>query len=264
MLSSAWSLVTLALLIPALVLRETPLFLVTILFFATGGLVRLWAKYLFASVEYSQSLSSHRLFPGEEVTLEMRIANRKILPLPWLRVQEEVPQEISFLSGAALPSHHPRRLLFSSGLSLLWYHRVTRRYAARCTRRGFFAFGPTRLEAEDMFGFFRRQMVIDQADHLIVYPKIVPLERLGIPSKELFGEIRVRRHLFDDPVRPAGTREYAPGDALKRIHWKSSARTGKLQSKLFDPSTSANAALFLDTRTVPPPIWGYVEQLLEM
>ena len=97
-----------------------------------------------------------------------------------------------------------------------------------------------------------------------VYPRIVPLERLGIPYKELFGDIRIRRHLYEDPLRVVTTRDYAPGDPLKRIHWKTSARVRRLQTKVFDPTTSTDVAIFLDTRTVSPPYWGFVEQLFEL
>ena len=264
MLGGAWILLTVALLIPALIQREPPLFLVTILFFFTGGLARLWAKYLFAGVEYSKQLSSQRAFHGDEVTLEVRLSNRKILPLPWFRITEEVPEEVAFLTSGMIPYHSERRRSLTVGLSLRWYHRLTLRYVFRCTKRGTFQFGPTRLEAGDMFGFFRREMSVDGTAHLFVYPKIVPLERLGIPSKELFGDIRVRRHLFEDPVRVVATRDYVAGDPMKRIHWKTSARVGRMQSKVFDPTTSTDAAVFLDTRTVPPPHWGFVEQLLEL
>jgi uncharacterized protein (DUF58 family) len=59
------------------------------------------------------------------------------------------------------------------------------------------------------------------------------------------------------------TREYAPGDPLKNIHWKATARLGRLQSRTFEPTTTVDIALFLDVRTVEAPIWGRVEQLLE-
>jgi uncharacterized protein (DUF58 family) len=98
---------------------------------------------------------------------------------------------------------------------------------------------------------------------MLVYPRVVPLEDLGIPSKAAFGDIRVRRHIFDDPVRVVTTREYAPGDPLKHIHWKATARLRQLQSRVFDSTTTVDLAIFLDVRTVEAPIWGRVEQLLE-
>jgi len=52
----------------------------------------------------------------------------------------------------------------------------------------------------------------------MVYPKIVPLEKLGIPSRQPLGEIRTRNHLFHDPVLTMGIREYQFGDSMKSIH----------------------------------------------
>ena len=52
--------------------------------------------------------------------------------------------------------------------------------------------------------------------------------------------------IFEDPTRIAGVREYQPGDSLNRINWKATARTGELQSKVFEPSTVVGATILLD------------------
>ncbi len=52
--------------------------------------------------------------------------------------------------------------------------------------------------------------------------------------------------LFEDPTRIAGVRGYQPGDPLNRIHWRATASSGKLQSKLYEPSSLAGATLMID------------------
>ena len=47
----------------------------------------------------------------------------------------------------------------------------------------------------------------------------------------------------------AGVREYRFGDSLKRIHWKSTARLGRLQTKVYEPTTTVDISLCLDVRT---------------
>jgi len=106
-------------------------------------------------------------------------------------------------------------------------------------------------------------MISRGSDALIVYPKIVPLEELGIPSRDPFGDLRVRQHLFEDPVRVVSTRDYAPGDPLKRVHWKATARVQRLQTRVFERTTTVDLALFFDGRTVAPPMIGRSEQRLE-
>ena len=263
MLGGAWLFISFMLLLAAVVLRQVPLLLVAVLFFLAAGVARLWARYVLDRLDYSRTLSANRVFFGETVSLDVHITNRKLLPLPWVHVRDEMPEEVTFLRGKTSPSHKEARTILPNLLSLGPYHRLTRRYPVQCLRRGFFSFGPASVASGDLFGFFRREGTIGAVDHLLVYPRIVPLEALGIPSREPFGDLTVRRHLFEDPVRAVSTRDYTTGDPLKRIHWKASARLQRLQSRVFEPTTTVDLALFLDTRTVEPPFWGRSEQLLE-
>ena len=263
MLGRAWLPLGVAVLLLAVVLRQVPLLLVALLLLLSVGVARLWARYALRRLEYARRLSARRAFVGEEVALEVRVGNRKLLPLPWVEVQEEVPADVAFLQGWLGPSHLPRRRTLTALFSLGWYHGVTRRYRVRCLRRGLYLFGPARVRSGDLFGLFQREVEVPASAELLVYPRVVPLAELGLPSRDPFGDLRVRRHLHRDPLRTAGVRPYAPGDPRKHIHWKATSRTGHLQSRVFEPTTSVDLALFLDVRTVPAPSWEHIPVLLD-
>jgi uncharacterized protein (DUF58 family) len=84
------------------------------------------------------------------------------------------------------------------------------------------------------------------ADHLIVYPKIVPLKFIGLPSRLPFGTIRKSDPIYQDPSRVFNKREYVAGDSLRNIDWKATAVTRKLQVKLYENSVSLQTCLFLN------------------
>jgi len=258
-----WILFAVIILIISLVLHQVPLALVALLFILTGGVSRLWNKYCLRRVEYKRRLSHNQIFFGEEVIFEIEIANRKPLPLPWIKIEDELPEKLTLLKGKTSASHE-ERVTLTNIFPIGMYNRVKRRFPIKCSRRGAFIFGPTRIQSGDLFGFFRRDMEIDKLDYLLVYPRLVPLEKLGIPSQQLFGDIRLRHHLFQDPVLTAGVREYHSGDALKRIHWKSTARLGRLQTKIYEPTTTIDISIFLDVRTLKEHLWGSVDQLQEV
>ncbi|MSQ32260.1 MAG: DUF58 domain-containing protein, partial [Dehalococcoidia bacterium] len=255
--------ITVALLILSVVLRQTPILLIALLLFLASGAARLWAKNALYKVEYGRKLSATRAFYGETVTLEIRLANRKILPLPWAQIQDEVPEGLTYPKGKISNSGKPERLTLTNFLTLGWYYSLTRKYPIECTRRGYYTFGPATIRSGDLFGFSQTESFEPKVDQLIVYPPIVPLEQLGIPSKAPFGDIRLRQHLFEDPARVMTIRDYVAGDPLKRVHWRSTARHQKLQTKVFEPTTSVDLALFLDVRSIEPPFYGIVRQRLE-
>jgi uncharacterized protein (DUF58 family) len=259
-----WLLICAALVILAAVLRQGSVLLVAVLLLMVYGVSQVWSKYALSRLEYTRSLSTTHAFFGDEVTFEISLANRKILPLPWVQIEEELDEQLGMPDSLEVaPSHRPGRVILKNLMPIGWYHRIKRVYQIRCQKRGYFSFGPTRIQTGDYFRFHVREMNVENPINLVVYPRVVPLDKLGIPSREPFGDIRMQRHLFQDPVRVASIRDYTPGDALKRIHWKASARVGRLQTKVFENTTSPDMAIFLDVRTVKHPFWGEITQLLE-
>lgn len=264
MRGSYWILIAAVLFVAGLLLNQVPLLLLALLLLLVRGITRLWERYCLTRVEYRRQLSANRVFFGEEVQLEIEVANRKPLPLPWIEIDDEVPMEVTLLKGGTTPSYKTGRRLLTNLLSLGWYHRVRRRYPVQCLQRGCFTFGPARIRSGDLFGFYKQEQEIPQVDYLTVYPRIVPLEKLGIPSKQPLGDIRTRRYIFQDPILTLGVRDYHFGDSLKNIHWKTTARLGRLQTKVFEPTTTIDMGIFLDVRTMRPPNYGTMTQLLEL
>ena len=258
-----WLWLAVLILIVSLALQQVALALICLLFLLTGGVSRLWNRFCLHRIEYQRRLSHHQVFFGEETVLEIEVTNRKVLPLPWLKIEDQLPEKVTLLKGKAEPMTEDRVIL-TNIFPINMYHRVKRRFPIRCPQRGAFVFGPTSVQSGDLFGFFRKEKKFEQLDYLLVYPRLVPLEKLGIPSRQLFGDIRLKQHLFQDPVLTAGVRDYVPGDSLKRIHWKSTARLGRLQTKVYEPTTTVDISLFLDVRTLKAPFWGSVYQLQEL
>ena len=262
-MGGGWIFLAILLVLAAAIMRQGTLLLVGCLLFIVSAVSALWAKYSLRRLDYSRKMSATRAFFGDEVTLELTVANRKLLPLPWLDIREELDEELTPQSVKVSPSYKPKRVYIQNLFSLGWYHQVTRIYHIHCLHRGYFSVGPTVIRSGDFFGFRNQQQEVGHPLKLLVYPRVVPLEALGIPSREPFGDLRLRRHLFEDPVRAVGIRDYVAGDPMKRIHWKATARAQRLQTKVFEHTTAVDMALFLDVRTVAPPYWAQIPQLLE-
>ena len=112
--------------------------------------------------------------------------------------------------------------------------------------RGYYQVGPLVLESGDLFGLHRRYRVGTVPSFVLVYPRVLPLEGYDLATRRPIGEIRLTHRLFEDPTRIAGVRPYETGDPLGRVHWRATARTGFLHSKIYEPSTIAGATLLLD------------------
>jgi uncharacterized protein (DUF58 family) len=102
------------------------------------------------------------------------------------------------------------------------------------------------LETGDLFGLHRRYRVASKPHFLLVLPRVLPLEGYDISSRRPIGEVRMLHRLYEDPTRIAGVRRYEPGDSLNRVHWRATARTGQLHSKVYEPSSIAGATLLLE------------------
>ncbi len=241
---------TVGLFVAALASRNPLLFLLATLLALVAGLTALWDRYALTAVTYTRHIATPRLFVGEETDAVIEIVNAKPLPLAWLKVEDEWPDEVALLRGRF--HHHwkvGRRVLFNM-ISLRFYERVRKQYRLRAEHRGALAFGPVELRSGDMFGFREQEQEVAEQDWLIVYPKVVPVTELGLPAAHPFGDAKTARRIIEDPLRVAGVRPYVPGDSPRYIHWRATARRGELQTRVFDPSAAHTTALFLDLRTL--------------
>jgi uncharacterized protein (DUF58 family) len=213
----------------------------------------LWERYCLVGLGYRRSLGQQRAFFGEEVPLTIELLNEKPLPLAWVEVEDTLPGAGMTLQPAHVsPSHMPGRRLLVMLLSVRWYERVRRHYTVRCETRGFHPFGPATLRTGDVFGLTTQEVTFPREDYLLVYPKVIPLDRLGLPASNPFGDVpRPRQWLFEDPMRTVGIREYRSGDSPRRMHWKATARAPgqALQVKVFDPTTSHRLLVLLNVST---------------
>jgi uncharacterized protein (DUF58 family) len=112
------------------------------------------------------------------------------------------------------------------------------------------------LENGDLFGLHRRFRVETEPAYLLVYPRVVPLTGYDIESRRPIGDVRMTHRLFEDPTRIAGVRPYEAGDPLNRVHWRATARTGQLHSKVHEPSTLSGATVLLDLHSAGYPVRG--------
>lgn len=263
MFNDAWIALALVFGLLGVLFRQDALVIMATVLLTVIAVAWLWNRYALHGVVYRRELSERRAFVGEEVALTIRVTNGKRLPVAWLKVEDELPVAIPLIGDTLAPSHKETVGYLVNLYSLRWRERVTRRFRLACAQRGFYTLGPARLQASDGFGLFSAARVDEREDTLIVYPQVLPLEALGLPPKDPFGDAKAEEPLFADPSRAVGVRDHQPYDGQKHIHWKASARQQRLQVKVYEPTTSPQWVVFLNVNTLPEPLQGSDPALLE-
>ncbi|MBN2549961.1 MAG: DUF58 domain-containing protein [Anaerolineales bacterium] len=231
---------------------------------AISGLARWWQRRSLDQVSYNRRFIYRRGFPGESLSLQLEVENRKFLPISWLRVFDPLPRLVGPSDENLLsPTHMPDIGTLLSLFSLRWYERDRRTYELLLRKRGIYKLGPARLESGDLFGLFERQREDDQADYLTVFPQPFPFQAMQLPTSNPFGDRRARRRLYEDPNQPMGVREYQPEDDFRRIHWPATARTSQLMVRVFQPISAQVMVICLNVVTFPHYWEGTDPELLE-
>jgi uncharacterized protein (DUF58 family) len=115
-----------------------------------------------------------------------------------------------------------------------------------CTRRGRYPLGPTEIRTSDPFGLFPVTQRLPVRQNVVVLPPMVRLRAMGVPSGRLSGGEAIRQQTHQLTPNASTIREYAPGDSLNRIHWKSTARLQRLIAKEFEFDPLADVWVLLD------------------
>ncbi|MDM4762942.1 DUF58 domain-containing protein [Galbitalea sp. SE-J8] len=121
-------------------------------------------------------------------------------------------------------------------------------YTTRPPRRGVVEIGPLEVELEDPFGLVRHTVVAGAAQSVVVTPQLVDLVDAGLGESSSEGEARLVQRAVLAGGDDLMTREYRRGDAMRRVHWRVSARQGELMVRQEEQRSKPEVRLAVDTR----------------
>jgi uncharacterized protein (DUF58 family) len=221
------------LLVVAAVMRDD--FALTLIYLFVGAFVlgTWWSRKSINQLECKRKLNE-RAFYREKVNVKLQLRNRGWLPILWINLRDSLPVALSSTTS------------FKSIISLGPYEKTEFTYTLQGRKRGYYPIGPLTMTTGDILGLGNPVNANIPIQHLTVYPKIIPLTSVEIPSRSPQGTLRHTQPIFADPTRVLGKREYVFGDSLRAVDWKSTAITGRLQVKLFEPSIALETMIFLN------------------
>jgi uncharacterized protein (DUF58 family) len=191
----------------------------------------LWARYSLRRMVFRRIAAGGRVQVGEVFDERLMLDNLSMMPKLWVQVAD----------SSTLPGHRAGYVASMGGRKrAMWRARTT------CRRRGRFHLGPVSATSGDPFGLFRRRIQLAPARDILVLPRVLPITSFTLFSGGLPGRGRSSRRALQTTTNATTIREYATGDSLSRIHWRSSAHYNKLMVKEFDLDPAVDVWIFLD------------------
>ena len=214
---------------------------------------QVWTHFGLTGVTYRRHLERDRVTWGEEIATTVEVWNRKHLPLAWLKADDDATRGVVVRERGLAIGRYGGRVL-RNAWTLAPFERVIRHYHVGAERRGVYELGPVELSVGDLFAREAATAIRGGVDRFLVRPRTVPT--IALRRRDTWGGTdRARFGLTEDPSRFAGIRDYAPGDPLRRIHPRASARLGRPVVKRFEPSRDREVLIALDVQVAVGPAW---------
>jgi uncharacterized protein (DUF58 family) len=202
--------------------------------YVLGGLVPLcliWARIHIGALQVTVERPSDRLQVGQHAEARVRLKSSSMWTKLWLELEDETD----------MPGTPSRTVVTIPAKSVRNW-----KVSMRCGRRGVYTAGPVKVTTGDPFGLFRFSRRFGEKQPLIVLPQAEELPYFWAPAAQLAGEGFIRRPTHYVTPNASGVREYHPGDSYNRIHWKSTARLGRLMVKTFEMDPTSNIWVVVD------------------
>ncbi len=191
----------------------------------------LWARALARGLHFTREVRYGWAQVGDELEERFRISNSSAFPATWVEIDDYSTMPDYHPSMATVVEAHGENEFTTRGL---------------CSRRGLYTLGGTTLQSGDPLGIYTVRLENLGSQTLLVLPPVIPLPAIDVTPGGFLGEGRPRNHAPQQSVGAAGVREYQPGDALRLIHWPSTAKHDKTFVRLLDGTPSADWWVLLD------------------
>ncbi len=212
----------------------------------------LYSRILFNKLIFFRDKSIIRAYKFQIINVDIFVKNNSMFPVHYLSVNDKYSSLMHIEDSNFL-------------ISMFHKQQIKLTYHIRGTERGEYSIGPVIIKSGDPFGIFPWEKKINDECKIIIYPSIFELKwkiSNGIPS----GNIKVKNKIYEDVTRFKSIREYIPGDDLKKIRWKVSARLGSLHTSEYEASLNSPAILLLNLTLNDYPIkyrYAFIEKAIE-
>lgn len=209
----------------------------TVLVVGLGGLWLisfLWAWSLYRNLTLLREMRYGWMQVGDALEERFTLKNKGWLPATWVEIEDH----------SSLPGYDASLATGVDGSGTnQWRKKGT------CDRRGLYQLGDTSLHSGDPFGIYAVTLTDPAKATLIVMPPVVPLPAFEIIPGGYSGEGRPIPDAPERTVDASSVREYVPGDSLRLVHWKTTARRDKPFVRLFDGTPATDWWILLDLQS---------------
>ena len=209
--------------------------IVMLSFLFLASFLNLWMP----RVTVERTSSSQSIFEDGELEISFRLRNHGLLGR-FVEIYDELPSQAQLVRG--------------SNYTLLYLKRqqeVSFTYTVQVPLRGHYHLGPVRLRVKDAFDLFYSERHEKALEPFSVFPRIEPLE------SEILSGKNPKLYQGAMPIYSVGEgsqfyslREFLPGDSLRKVNWKATARTGELMVNETEREDIIDIFLLLDARGV--------------
>ncbi len=206
-----------------------------------GALLVVWFARPRLSV--ARNFSPHILEAGAAATATLHVRNLAFRRSSRSRWRDTLPWRPGMTPDADLPALQPRGARYSSRGNA-----ANLRYELRPPRRGVFPIGPLSVNVADALGLAASTLTTGEVQSIVVTPEIVTLPATGLTASAGDGEARLVQRKSAGDEDDTITREYRSGDAMRRVHWRATARHGDLMVRQEEQRSLPEARIIVDTR----------------
>lgn len=217
---------------------------------------RVYKKRGFDGLNYRAGWSSEEVFEGDDVYMYEELSNDKRLPLPYVKVDTDLPEGLTFTilkpSEEGGVAKIEKSAQIQSMFSMKGETSIQRRWRVNCEKRGVYNLDGAIVVVNDIFGLNGESRKVRLSDEdsllrrLVVLPTPLDLETHFTSSDYMSGDV-VKNHCpVTDPLLMCGLREYSQTDPMNRINWKSSASHGQLLVNLEERTVRPCFAVLLN------------------
>ena len=210
----------------------------TILLVGLGGLWLIsfvWARSLAENITIVREMRYGWVQVGDALEERFTLKNKGWLPATWVELEDH----------SSLPGYNASLATGVDGSGTTQW-----RKKGICDRRGLYQLGDTSIYTGDPFGIYSVTITDLAKTSLMVMPPVLPLPQLEINPGGYSGEGSPIPDAPERTVDAGSVREYVPGDSMRLVHWKTTARHAKPFVRLFDGSPASDWWILLDLQAV--------------